>query len=102
MRRIVALVLAMTVMMAASGCCGWLHGYGGGYNSYYGSGGCPGGNCGVNGGPAVIPQSTYYNNSTSIQAGVQPPVTGPITFAPAPYQSGYYPATALVGPWPTY
>jgi len=99
MKRSALLLTGITLMVAATGCCGWPAWHGGAYR-----GGCPTGNCGPGNGPAVIPQGAYYQNYGSAQtAHIPAPVPDPIASAPIYQQSNYRPvALAPLNPLPTY
>lgn len=102
MKRSLLALVALTMIGLTSGCCGWWwphYGYSPGY--YAPSGGCPSGNCGVNPGPGVPPQSTYYEAPGAVQSaqqGVPVPMDGPVTFSPAVPQTAAMPLESL----PTY
>lgn len=89
MKRLLLLLVCVSLLGMTTGCC-WLHGP-------YGYGGCYGGQCspGSYGGYAPLSQGAY-SGSTSITAGV--PITTPYAMAPI------YPTTAAlpINSLPTY
>ena len=102
------LLLGVSLVISATGCCCGPYGNACGYGAYgqYPSGGCPGGACSPSmygpGYPAVIQQGAIYNGLNSPQMAAAP-APAYNTFAAAPM---YYPQTAMAGgpldPLPTY
>ena len=103
MKNFTMLLLGVSLVMSATGCCcGFPCGNSCGYASYGAcpSGGCPGGACSP-GYPAVVPQGAFYNGIDAAQFAAAPaPTYNAMAAAPPAMMQ-----TALAGPLdplPTY
>jgi hypothetical protein len=86
MKRFAILAIALTTAISSIGCCGLGGCYG--RSSYYGSGNCPSGNCGVGGQPMVQPGPTgfYQGYDSNQQAAIGTPIYGgQVATAPVPF-----------------